>query len=270
MPIYIAIIFNYMPSYNVNTHLNQTQDKVRKGEDDDMGSCLSSPSSSSTLPRTRTVDYKVNYIARPTRTKQQVRAKQSTKLCLICMDEKSPSDIFRGTTSCTHSYCTKCTVRYVTTKVEENAARIKCPDMNCTQLIEPYTCRDLIPKDLFVRWDKALCELLIMSSEKVYCPFKKCSAVMVVDDDDGEKVTQTECSSCHRLFCAQCEVPWHAGSGCKETNKKTRNSDKEDALLIDLAKKKKWRRCPKCKFYVEKASGCLHIRCRSVRIFITY
>ncbi|CAG7893164.1 unnamed protein product, partial [Brassica rapa] len=164
-----------------------------------MGSCLSSPSSSSTLPRTRTVDYKVNYIARPTRTKQQVRAKPSTKLCLICMDEKSPSDIFRGTTSCTHSYCTKCTVRYVTTKVEENAARIKCPDMNCTQLIEPYT-----------------------------------------------------------LFCAQCEVPWHAGSGCKETKKKTRNSDKEDALLIDLAKKKKWRRCPKCKFYVEKASGCLH------------
>ena len=65
---------------------------------------------------------------------------------------------------------------------------------------------------------------------------------MVVDDDDGEKVTQTECPSCHRLFCAQCEVPWHAGSGCKETNKKTRNSDKEDALLIDLAKKKKWRR----------------------------
>ena len=143
-----------------------------------MGSCLSSPSSSSTLPRTRTVDYKVNYIARPTRTKQQVRAKPSTKLCLICMDEKSPSDIFRGTTSCTHSYCTECTVRYVTTKVEENAARarIKCPDMNCTQLIEPYTCRDLIPKDLFVRWDKALCELLIMSSEKVYCPFEKCSA----------------------------------------------------------------------------------------------
>ncbi|WZY76464.1 hypothetical protein YC2023_022848 [Brassica napus] len=137
-----------------------------------MGSCLSSPSSSSTLPRTRTVDYKVNYIARPTRTKQQVRAKQSTKLCLICMDEKSPSDIFRGTTSCTHSYCTKCTVRYVTTKVEENAARIKCPDMNCTQLIEPYT-----------------------------------------------------------LFCAQCEVPWHAGSGCKETKKKTRNSDKEDIWL---------------------------------------
>nr|XP_018461479.1 PREDICTED: probable E3 ubiquitin-protein ligase RNF217 [Raphanus sativus] len=237
-----------------------------------MGSCLSS--SSSILPRTRTVGYshrprnfppyKVSYIVRPTRTKQQQEpAKPSTKLCMICMDERSSSDIFRGTTSCTHSYCTECTIRYVATKVEENAARVKCPDINCTQLIEPYACRDLIPKDLFVRWDKAICESLIMSSEKVYCPFENCSAVMVVDDDDdGVKVTQTECPSCHRLFCAQCEVPWHAGRVCKDMKKKKKNSDKEDALLIDLAKQKKWRRCPKCKFYVEKSSGCLHIICR--------
>lgn len=90
---------------------------------------------------------------------------------------------------------------------------------------------------------------------------------MVVDGDDGDKVTQTECPSCHRLFCAQCEVPWHAGRRCKETKKKTKNSDKEDALLIDLAKQKQWRRCPNCKFYVERSLGCLHIKRRSVRIF---
>ncbi|KAG2312890.1 hypothetical protein Bca4012_027494 [Brassica carinata] len=210
-----------------------------------MGSCLSSPSSSC---------HDFN---------QKESTKPSTKPCMICMDEKSFSDIFRGTTSCTHSYCTECTVRYVATKVKENEARIKCPDMNCTQLLEPYTCLDLIPKDLLVRWDKALCESLIMSSEKVYCPFENCSAVMVVDDgDDGDKVTQTECPSCHRLFCAQCEVPWHAGSRCKEKKKKTKNSDKEDAMLMDLAKQKQWRRCPNCKFYVEKSLGCLHIICR--------
>ncbi|CAH8327196.1 unnamed protein product [Eruca vesicaria subsp. sativa] len=181
---------------------------------------------------------------------------------MICMEEKSPSDMFRGTTtSCTdHSYCTECTVRYVTTKVDENVARIKCPDVACTQLMEPYMCRDVIPKDLFERWDKALCESLIMSSERVYCPFENCSAVMVVDDeDDDDKVTKTECPSCHRLFCAQCKVPWHAWSWCK---KMATNSDKEDALLIGLAEEKQWRRCPNCKFYVEKASGCFHISCR--------
>ncbi|KAG2315705.1 hypothetical protein Bca52824_018827 [Brassica carinata] len=197
----------------------------------------------------------------------------SKTLCMICMDEKSPSDIFRGTAaSCTHHYCTECTVRYVTTKIEENIAMIKCPDVECTRLLEPYTCRDIIPGDVFERWDKALCESVILSAEKVYCPFEDCSAMMVVDDDDqgGDEVAETECPSCHRLFCARCEVKWHAGIRCEEfqrsgnTRKKKRSSDEEDAMLIQMAKKKEWRRCPSCKFYVEKIDGCVHMRCRFV------
>ncbi|KAJ0249309.1 RING/U-box superfamily protein [Hirschfeldia incana] len=188
-------------------------------------------------------------------------------LCMICMDEKSPSDIFRG--SCTHYYCTECTVRYVTTKIEENIAMIKCPDVECTRLLEPNSCRGIIPGDVFERWDKALCESLILSSDKVYCPFEDCSAMMVVDDDDqgGGEVAETECPSCHRLFCARCKVKWHAGIRCEEFQRvgntgKKKNSDEEDAMLIQMAKNKQWRRCPSCKFYVEKIDGCVHMRCR--------
>ncbi|KAF3506290.1 hypothetical protein F2Q69_00003398 [Brassica cretica] len=205
----------------------------------------------------------------PEKKTENKPAEPSRWLCMICMDEKSPSDIFRGTTSCTHYYCTECTVRYVTTKIEGNIAMIKCPDVDCTRLLEPYTCRDIIPGDLFERWDKALCESLIVSSEKVYCPFEDCSAMMVVDDDDdqGDEVTETECPSCHRLFCARCKVTWHAGIGCEEfqrsgnTRKKNKRSDEEDAMLIQMANKKHWRRCPSCKFYVEKIDGCVHMSC---------
>ncbi|XP_009136011.1 probable E3 ubiquitin-protein ligase RNF217 [Brassica rapa] len=206
----------------------------------------------------------------PEKKTEKKPAEPSRWLCMICMDEKSPSDIFRGTTSCTHYYCTECTVRYVMTKIEGNIAMIKCPDVDCTRLLEPYTCRNIIPGDLFERWDKALCESLIVSSEKVYCPFEDCSAMMVVDDDDdqGDEVTETECPSCHRLFCAQCKVTWHAGIGCEEfqrggnTKKKKKSSDEEDAMLIQMANKKHWRRCPSCKFYVEKIDGCVHMSCR--------
>ncbi|EOA33020.1 hypothetical protein CARUB_v10016351mg [Capsella rubella] len=190
----------------------------------------------------------------------------SRMLCNICMDEKPSSDIFRGTTNCTHSYCTDCTVRYVATKIKENAARIKCPDVECTSLIEPYACRDLIPKDVFDRWEKILCESLISSWEKFYCPFKDCSGMMVNDGGGDANVTQTECPSCHRLFCVQCKVAWHAGIGCEEFqrfgNAKKKSSDEEDALLIQMAKNKQWRRCPRCKYYVDKVDGCLHINCR--------
>ncbi|KAJ4870719.1 RING/U-box superfamily protein [Raphanus sativus] len=196
-------------------------------------------------------------------------AEPSKTLCMICMDEKSPTDIFRGTTGCTHHYCTECTARYVTTMIEENIAMIKCPDVDCARLLEPYTCRDIIPGDVFERWDKSLCESLILSSEKVYCPFEDCSAMMVVDDDEqGDEVRETECPSCHRLFCAQCKATWHAGIWCEEfqrsgnARKKKKNSDEEDAMLIQMAKNKQWRRCPSCKFYVEKIDGCIHMRCR--------
>ncbi|XP_056867183.1 uncharacterized protein LOC108857939 [Raphanus sativus] len=205
----------------------------------------------------------------------------SSRLCTICMEEKSSSDMFRG--NCTHFYCTECTARYVETKIEENVARIKCPDVDCTHVIEPNTCRDLIPKNLSVRWDKALCESLFQSSEKVYCPFENCSAMMVVEGGD-DKVTATECPSCHRLFCAQCKVTWHAGMGCNEFQRVGNTNDKisnlffsriltinkgkekknEDELMIQLAKNKQWKRCPSCNFYVEKLAGCLHISCRSL------
>ncbi|KAL1207299.1 E3 ubiquitin-protein ligase RSL1 [Cardamine amara subsp. amara] len=138
----------------------------------------------------------------PEITTEKESDEPSRRLCMICMNEKPSSEIFRGTTNCTHSYCIDCTVRYVATKIKENAARIKCPDVECTRFIEPYTCRDLIPKDVFERWEKILCESLISSWDKSYCPFKDCSAMMVNDGSgDDAKVTQTECPSCHRLFC---------------------------------------------------------------------
>ncbi|XP_010489826.1 PREDICTED: probable E3 ubiquitin-protein ligase RNF217 [Camelina sativa] len=209
-----------------------------------------------------------------TRVKQEPEIKieedpvepSSRMFCMICMDQKPSSDIFRGTTNCAHSYCTDCTVRYVATKIKDNAARIKCPDVECTSLIEPYACRDLIPKDVFDRWEKILCESLISSWDKFYCPFKDCSAMMVNDGGGDANVTQTECPSCHRLFCVKCKVTWHAGIGCEEFQKygntKKKSSDEEDALLVQMAKNKQWRRCPKCKYYVDKVYGCLHINCR--------
>lgn len=82
-------------------------------------------------------------------------------------------------------------------------------------------------------------------------------------DDAGEAVTESECPSCRRLFCAQCAVPWHAGVDCAAYKKLGKGDrGKEDLLVVEMAKGKKWKRCPKCKYFVEKSQGCLHITCR--------
>ncbi|KAI4312087.1 hypothetical protein MLD38_036939 [Melastoma candidum] len=99
--------------------------------------------------------------------------------------------------------------------------------------------------------------------QKYYCPFKECSAMLVVDGELGNSVKECQCPYCHRLFCASCKVPWH----CKYTCKQFQSMDvgergNEDMLVKELVKEQKWGRCPKCKFYVKRTNGCHHITCR--------
>ncbi|KAL8036063.1 hypothetical protein ABFX02_12G135100 [Erythranthe guttata] len=190
----------------------------------------------------------------------------STFMCEICVDEKPTEELFR-VLGCSHSYCSECMSKYVGSKLMENITNINCPVSGCRGFLEPHHCRSILPKPVFDRWGDALCEAMILGSEKFYCPFKDCSALLI-DDKMGGVVLQSECPSCNRLFCAQCRVPWHLNISCAEFKKLDKNErSNDDLMLMNLAKEKKWMRCPKCKFYVEKSEGCLFMLCRCKHAF---
>ncbi|XP_028796257.1 probable E3 ubiquitin-protein ligase RNF144A [Neltuma alba] len=181
--------------------------------------------------------------------------------CGICMEDKAMENMFRDNKSCEHVFCSDCMASYVASKLKENiSSMVKCPDPKCRSIIEPLFCRSIIPDELFERWENAVCENLILGSQKFYCPFKDCSAMLV--DDGDEVVTSSECPNCRRLFCAQCKVTWHAGMDCTEFQSQKADQTHNDDLLKELAKNKRWRRCPRCRFFVEKIDGCSHISCR--------
>lgn len=113
----------------------------------------------------------------------------------------------------------------------------------------------------------ALCEALILVSSKFYCPFKDCSELLI-QDADSNGIVESECPSRRRLFCAKCKVPWHSGIKCGEFQKLHKNErESGDIMLMQLAKKNRWTRCPKCKFYVERSEGCLFMKCRCGHAF---
>ncbi|KVI07707.1 Zinc finger, C6HC-type [Cynara cardunculus var. scolymus] len=178
----------------------------------------------------------------------------STILCEICMDTKLTSEMFRNTNVCTHSYCFDCIRGHVAAKIKENITQVKCPHLQCKGLIGPEICRSIVPKEVLERWENSLCESMILASEKItYCPFKDCSAMLV--DDGAETVTSSVCPNCNRLFCASCNVVWHSGFDCNEfRGLKKGEKDPEDLKLMDLAKRKKWKRCPNCKDLRERKS----------------
>ncbi|KAK9280962.1 hypothetical protein L1049_004954 [Liquidambar formosana] len=184
-------------------------------------------------------------------------------LCEICVERKESEEMFRNG-SCCHSFCTGCISRHVATKIQDNIMMIACPGLNCKGVLEVESCRTIIPNEVLARWDEAISQSMIPASEEFYCPFKDCSAMLVNDSiDGGEVIRESECPICRRLFCAQCYVPWHAGVDCDDFQRLNEDERGRDDLMVrELAKEKNWMRCPRCKYYVEKTEGCLHITCR--------
>ena len=190
----------------------------------------------------------------------------SHSFCEICVEMKDSDQMFK-TESCVHSFCSDCIGKHVATKIQESITVVTCPGLDCKGVIELDDCRAMLPKDVLDRWDEALCEELF-GSQRFYCPYKDCSAMLLNDNEEGEAIRESECPFCHRLFCVQCSVVWHSGVDCEAFQRQNEDEKERDDLIFrELAKEKKWRRCPHCKYYVERTEGCLHMTCRSVLLF---
>ncbi|KAK8514196.1 hypothetical protein V6N13_063101 [Hibiscus sabdariffa] len=185
----------------------------------------------------------------------------SLSFCEICVERKESEAMFT-TGRCLHSYCRDCISKHVWTRVEQSKTIITCPGENCRAVLELDTCRPLLPEAVVHRWEDALCLEFINASQRFYCPFMDCSAPLL-NDDEGEVIRESECPFCHRLFCAQCYVPWHTGIGCEDFQRLNEDErGREDLMVRELAMENKWTRCPKCNYYVERTEGCPHMTCR--------
>ncbi|KAL8487771.1 hypothetical protein ACS0TY_024190 [Phlomoides rotata] len=185
----------------------------------------------------------------------------SESFCEICLENKENWQMFTNDT-CSHSFCNECTTSHIVVKIQDKVEEIACPSLNCKAILNFEACRLMIPIDTLVQWDEFLCMSLIPESQKLYCPFLDCSAMLV--NDSGGVMTEIKCVVCKRCFCGDCHVPWHSEFTCKEFKKLMypKKGGKEDKIVKTLAKKKSWKKCPKCKMYVEKSEGCVHITCR--------
>ncbi|KAF5794286.1 putative transcription factor C2H2 family [Helianthus annuus] len=179
-------------------------------------------------------------------------------VCKICLEKHESWQMFTNST-CSHSFCYDCTAKHATTQIQSKRKTIACPGINCNSTLDSNMLRLIIPQETLIKWDEFLCESLIPESQKLYCPFTNCS-VLLINDDTSNGVTKINCPVCRRSFCKVCRVPWHSELSCKEFGKLKGKTD--DEMAVALAKKKKWKKCPNCNFFVEKAEGCVHITCR--------
>nr|GMC54405.1 probable E3 ubiquitin-protein ligase RNF217 [Ipomoea batatas]GMC55132.1 probable E3 ubiquitin-protein ligase RNF217 [Ipomoea batatas] len=179
--------------------------------------------------------------------------------CEICLEDKGEWQMIEHE-GCSNSFCSECMSKHIIARVEANMLEVNCPGINCRALLNASDYRHLVPKEILVRWDEAVCKSMYVDSQKLYCPYRDCSTMLV--NDTGEALGNSTCPSCKRSFCAECQVPWHPEFTCQEFKMLNTEKKNEDALVMTLAKKKQWQKCPKCKMLVEKSEGCLHMTCR--------
>ncbi|XP_058190736.1 uncharacterized protein LOC131307972 [Rhododendron vialii] len=87
---------------------------------------------------------------------------------------------FGNNNLCVHPFCNECITKYVQSKnEEERVAGIKCPGSNCDKLLDPLTCRALVPPEV---------------SDRCYCPNRVCSAMVV--KECGGIVKKSMCPNC--------------------------------------------------------------------------
>ncbi|KAI8057974.1 hypothetical protein BDF22DRAFT_16144 [Syncephalis plumigaleata] len=98
---------------------------------------------------------------------------------------------------------------------------------------------------------------------KIYCPNKRCSALLDVAHVKDNENAVIVCHQCLHVACVQCRVPWHNGYACHEYNvlpPDVRNN--EDEEVFRMARQYQWARCINCRTLVELYEGSNHITCQ--------
>ncbi|KAJ5616772.1 hypothetical protein N7537_001886 [Penicillium hordei] len=166
--------------------------------------------------------------------------------CTSCTEEYPLSNIFQ--TECAHNYCREFILR-----LSENSPTNESlyPPRCCRQPIRaPTAVEDMIGIEMTKRSKERKTET--SASERTYRSNKTCARYIPPHNiRRGVGI----CQFCTARTCAGCKKQGHRGDcNYEDTNKqriarddaKANNERANDVLLEELAKKKKWQRCPNC------------------------
>ncbi|XP_076045038.1 E3 ubiquitin-protein ligase RNF14-like [Oratosquilla oratoria] len=201
--------------------------------------------------------------------------------CKVCFGDKLGSQCIQFW-PCSHVYCKDCMKSYFEVQINEgNIKCLKCPEDKCESDANPVQVQNLVPEDLYKKWDEMLLSSTLSSLGDIMpCPRKHCQYPVTIDDHRGQ------CPSCDFVFCALCSCSWHGLEPCRlrgtearqilatyvsgdqsirqsledRYGKKYLRSLENDYLTLEYLKDNS-KNCPHCRAPVEKKDGCNKMTC---------
>jgi E3 ubiquitin-protein ligase RNF144 len=192
------------------------------------------------------------------RARKKIMEEKNNVPCKICLDDLTTKSL-TVLNECGHVFHADCLGKFAKLKIEGRELPIRCPEPDCKMELQVEDLEQIVEEKLLEKFREfALKHYLDHSSEEVsWCPTANCPFVFINDD----KITDFLCPVCKKRYCFECKVLYHHGQTCKEyriNNVHDANDDK----FMKLIKSKKYKQCPKCKFWIEKKEGCNNMVCR--------
>ena len=139
--------------------------------------------------------------------------------CLVCFMEKSGVNCVRFP-SCQHVYCRECMAQYFKIQIESGQVKnLTCPTDQCKSQALPNQVMELVPIDLFKKYESILLETTLESMvDVITCPRVFCQCPTVIDRENN----MGQCPACQLSFCIYCRATYHGVSPCKMKTKEHR------------------------------------------------
>jgi len=197
--------------------------------------------------------------------------KEKRESCTICLEDTDVTKI-HAVKGCGHRFCFSCMKEHVKVKLLHGMLPA-CPQDGCTKKLTVEGSKIFLSPQLLEIMVQRVREGQIPPSQKIYCPYPKCSALMSLSEvihpmqESSSKYTVADiatlrkCVKCRGSFCISCKVPWHDRMTCNQYKMRYPHARPDDARIQNLARRCSWRQCVRCKHMIELAEGCYHMTC---------
>ena len=204
-------------------------------------------------------------LERENKSKEKLEEKFKINNCIFCTEEFEENGVVNPQImECKKYVHGKCFINYIEEELNNNRFPIRCPlcpgnekhEINYKTILD---CLLLNDKDnLAAKLENISLNHLAQnnSDEITFCPTAGCSYMCFYDNGDFHLI----CPLCKKEYCLQCKTEWHNNITCEEYQR-GKKEEENDTKFEEYIRGSRLKQCPNCKRWVEKISGCDHIRC---------
>ncbi|OQR68707.1 IBR domain containing protein-like [Tropilaelaps mercedesae] len=167
---------------------------------------------------------------------------EAVQVCDVCLTETNSMEV---RSCCGAKICLPCFEEYLDGRVMAGTTRIEC--VNCDRPVAAHIVLRVLTRNGRLRARDEFARLLRGDKK---CP--RCQLILA-------KFEGASCPQCGLSWCFRCEAT-HEGVSCDLFSAAYRSQLRSWAKSMSEGQ---WnaQKCPRCKVYIQRASGCDHMRC---------